>query len=137
MTRQIIIICLPSTQKYKQATKSSPDNDRYPRLSGIVIKHLKNDLRTKSLQEELSALGIVCVEWDRLRNLSFQDTDNKFLSKNDKTSVLIFKVIYCTSTVHISFTQSSLYMYVVGCNTFVHISFIFNFNESVNIKYKF
>jgi hypothetical protein len=50
-----------------------------------VIKHLKNDLRTKALQEELFALGIVCVEGDRLRSLSFQDIDNKFFSKNGKT----------------------------------------------------
>jgi hypothetical protein len=47
--------------------------------------------------------------------------------------------MYYTSTVLLSFMQSSLYMYAVRCNTFVHISFIFNFNvpSGVNNKYKF
>jgi hypothetical protein len=47
--------------------------------------------------------------------------------------------MYCTNTVHLSFTQSSLYMYAVSCNTFIHISLIFHFNvpSSVNNKYKF
>jgi hypothetical protein len=64
--------------------QGSHDNARYPKLIGTVVKHLKNDLRTKALQEELPALGIVCVG-DRLRSLPFQDIDNKFLSKNAKT----------------------------------------------------
>jgi hypothetical protein len=65
--------------------QNSHDNARYPRLIGTVIKHLNNDLRTKALQKELSALGIVCVEGGRLRSLSFQDIENKFLSKNGKS----------------------------------------------------
>jgi hypothetical protein len=48
-------------------------------------------------------------------------------------------MMYCANIVHLSFTQSSLYLYAVCCNTFVHISFNFNFNvpSSVNNKYTF
>jgi hypothetical protein len=38
-------------------------------------------------------------------------------------------MMYSANTVHLSFTQSCLYMYADCCNTFVYyISFIFNFN---------
>jgi hypothetical protein len=88
MPRQILKILLPSTHKYKQATKNSHDKARYPRLIGTVIKYLKNDLRTKALQEELSALGIVCVAINIPRSLSFQDIDNKLLLKMTKVKRL-------------------------------------------------
>jgi hypothetical protein len=47
--------------------------------------------------------------------------------------------MYWANTVHLSFTQSSLYMYAISCNAFVHISFIFNINvpSTVNNKYIF
>jgi hypothetical protein len=67
----------------KMPQQGSHDNARYPRLIRTVIK----PLRTKALQEEISDLGIVCVG-DRLRSLSFQDIDNKFLSKMAKLKSL-------------------------------------------------
>jgi hypothetical protein len=39
------------------------------------------------MQEELSGLGMVCVG-NRLPSLSFQDTDNKFISKMIKLKSL-------------------------------------------------
>jgi hypothetical protein len=72
MTRQLLIFFYHLFINTNRPKQNSHDKARYPRLIGTVIKHLKNDLRTKVLQEELSALGIVCVEGDRLRSLSFK-----------------------------------------------------------------
>jgi hypothetical protein len=88
MQNQIHIIFYHLLTDTNRPQHSCLDNARYPRLIGTVIKHLKNDLRTKALQEELPPLCIVCVEGDRLRSLSFKDIDNKFLSKMAKRKSL-------------------------------------------------
>jgi hypothetical protein len=135
MPRQLLKFFCHLLRNTNRPQQSSHDNTRYPRLIGTVTKHLKNDLRTKALQEGLSALFIMCIV-DRLRSLSLNTSTINFSQKWQNLKVLIFKLMYCANTVHLSFTPSSLY--AVTCNTLVHISFIFNFNVpyGVNNKYK-
>jgi hypothetical protein len=61
---------------------------------------MKNELHATMLQEKLSALSIMCIENDKIHSLPW---------KVKKKKVLMFKIIYCANTVHLSFTQSSLY----------------------------
>jgi hypothetical protein len=134
MPRQILIILLPSSFiNTNRPQQSSHDKVRYPTLIGTVIKQLKNDLQTKALQENLSALGIVCVGTDFVA-YCFKISTINFSREITRLEVLIFKMVYCISPVYLSFTQSFLYVYA-----FIHMSFIFNFNlpSSVNNKYKF
>ena len=42
------------------------------------LKHIKNELRTTMLQGKLSALSIMCIESDKLRQLSFNDLIEEF-----------------------------------------------------------
>ena len=38
------------------------------------LKRIKNELRATISQEKLSALSIMCIESDKLRRISFEDT---------------------------------------------------------------
>ena len=42
------------------------------------LKHIKNELRRTMLQGKLSALSIMCIESDKLRQLSFNDLIEEF-----------------------------------------------------------
>ena len=48
------------------------------------LKYIQNELRTTILQEKLSALSIMCLESDKLRQLTFNDIIEDFASQKVK-----------------------------------------------------
>jgi hypothetical protein len=90
------------------------------------------------LQDKLPALSEICVENEKKNHiLSFQDIITDFTLKIMKKS-LVFKLICCANTVHLSFTSSSLHTNASTMLLFSPVPYVLsNVTFSQNNKHAF